>query len=369
MNTDLSRKRVLLMSNRLTGQHRQFVPLLASGCEIVEARDEIEAFTAVKSQLLDAAILHLPLNETADMDLPAVLRGAAQAAYLPVIILADDAAEQDQCAFLDSGADDVIFLDTRPAEALSRVRALIRVKDLQDRLAKSRAELEKSLERERQLLAALRRDNARLRSLATTDPLTRVQNLRSYEEILEHEFKVARRYKQPLSLLTLDVDHFKVVNDVHGHPSGDYVLKETAVILTQSVRDSDVVARTGGEEFTIILPKADCRQARQFAERIRREVCSRQFAVYGSNIHITVSVGTATYGEDAEITDFDMLAYCADQALLISKDTGRDRVVSFCDLNPKVRERLRRQYLAMPQAVEDKQCEASGRAAVTSSRL
>jgi two-component system cell cycle response regulator len=133
------------------------------------------------------------------------------------------------------------------------------VKDLHDKLAASRLALQEALRRERKLLAKLRRDNAHLQALVTTDPLTHVQNRRSFRDILDHEFKMARRYNQPLGLLALDVDHFKVVNDSHGHPSGDYVLKELAVILTRSVRESDVVARTGGEEFCVLLPKAATR--------------------------------------------------------------------------------------------------------------
>jgi diguanylate cyclase len=148
----------------------------------------------------------------------------------------------------------------------------------------------------------------------------------------------------------LDVDHFKIVNDTHGHPSGDYVLKELAVILKNSVRDSDVVARTGGEEFSVILPKADREQAAQFAERIRCETSQREFDVYGKKIHVTISIGFATYPLDAEITDAEMLVYFADQALLHAKESGRDRVVPFGELDLVVRRRLRRQHLQMKEA-------------------
>jgi len=155
---------------------------------------------------------------------------------------------------------------------------------------------------------------------------------------------MAARYDQPLSLLVLDVDHFKLVNDAFGHPTGDYVLKELAVILQQSVRDSDVVARTGGEEFCILLPKAGPRQAARSAHRIHKEVQSRKFAAYGNRLHVTVSIGWATYPDDPEATDRDKLVYFADQALLVAKETGRNRVVGFHSLDPAVRSRLHRQY-------------------------
>jgi diguanylate cyclase (GGDEF)-like protein len=185
-----------------------------------------------------------------------------------------------------------------------------------------------------------------------------VQNVRSFRDILEHEFRIAKRYNQHLSLLVLDVDHFKLVNDNHGHPSGDYVLKEMAVTMKQSVRESDVVSRTGGEEFAVILPKADRSQAAMFAERIRRTIASREFTVYGRSIRVTASVGCTCYPADAEATEADMLVYFADQALLSAKESGRDRVVEFHELAPEVRRRLRRQYLQMrSQAEENAICE------------
>ena len=306
-----------------------------------------------RNRWVDLALLHLPLDDLVAMDLPNVLRNVSSSSYLPVIIMADSPAEQHRCRFLDSGADEVMCTSVSADELVARVRAALRVKELHDQLAASRLALHEALRRERKLLTKLRRDNAHLQALATIDPLTRVQNRRSMRDILDHEFKIAKRYGQPLSLLTLDVDHFKVVNDTHGHPSGDYVLKELAVILTRSVRESDVVARTGGEEFCVLLPKADADQAAQLAERIRREVAARTFRVYGRTIHVTTSLGSATWPGDAEITEPDMLVYFADQALLVAKETGRDRVVAVRDLDPAVRCRLRRQYQAVNSPIEE----------------
>ncbi|MBS3733701.1 MAG: diguanylate cyclase [Phycisphaerae bacterium] len=321
--------------------------LTAARWHVTGVSDEIEAFSTLRSGQADLVLLHLPVQETMDMDLPAVLRSVADDAYLPVMILAGDADEDETCAYLDSGADEVVSADAAPAELIARARALLRIKDLHDQLAASRASLGQALQRERKLMTQLRRDNAELRDLATTDPLTRVQNVRSFHDLLAHEFHVAKRYGKPLSVLMLDLDHFKVINDTHGHPSGDYVLKELAVILRQSVRESDGVARTGGEEFAMILPRASRDQARCFAERIRQEVDRRTFSVHGHDIHVTASVGTATFPEDAEITDPEMLFYCADQALLEAKESGRDRVTAFGDLAPEVRRRLRSGYLAV----------------------
>lgn len=343
---------ILLMSNEFGDQSELVRSLDLPGWQLLRVAEWIDALTAAKNRHVDLALLHLPPDDMVATDFPDVLREVSAAAYLPVIIMTDSPAETFRCRALNSGADDVICTSTSTDELAARIGAMLRIKELHDRLAASRTALEEALKRERKLLAKLRRENDHLQALCTTDPLTHVQNRRSFQEIFDHEFKIARRYGQPLSLLTLDVDHFKVVNDAHGHPSGDYVLKELAVILTQSVRESDVVARTGGEEFSILLPKATRQQAAQFAERIRQEVYERKFIVFGQTIHVTISIGSATYPADAEITEPEMLVYFADQALLMAKETGRDRVVAVCNLDGVVRRRLRRQYQAMPATAD-----------------
>jgi len=325
--------------------------------EIVAIEDEIDAFAAVRGQRIDLVILNMSLNDSIDSDIPNVLRGISPQQYLPVMVMSTDSAEDQRCRFLDSGVDDVISEDTAAVEVRARVRAMLRIKDLYDQLASSRAALERVLDREQELMERLREDNKALKAKCTTDPLTHVRNVRSFGGILEHEFKSARRYGGALSILALDIDHFKLINDTYGHHSGDYVLKELAVIMTRSVRESDVVARTGGEEFCVLLPKADQDQAATFAERIRKEVCARKFTVFGKDIHVTVSIGQATFPDNAEVTAPGMLTYFADQALLQAKDTGRDRVVKFSDMPREMRLRLRKQQLDAPQGDWSGQCE------------
>jgi diguanylate cyclase (GGDEF)-like protein len=176
------------------------------------------------------------------------------------------------------------------------------------------------------------------------DPLTGVQNTRSFRETLRHEFSVARRYDSPLSLLMMDVDHFKALNDTHGHPSGDGVLKQLAGLVKRCVRASDVVARTGGDEFAVILVKANRQQAVQLASRIHQEVSKSPFVVHGREICVEVSIGLATYPDHGEIEDPDMLVYFSDQALLEAKETGRNRLVTMDEIPEAVRSRLHRQY-------------------------
>ena len=320
--------------------------LALSGWRTARAATPAEASSAVCGGGVDVVILHVSDCSADATDLPAMLRVESGVSYLPVIVLNFRLDEQTSCRFLNAGADDVAGDDISPAELDARLRALARGKALNDELYVSKEALSASLQRERALMKQLRRDNAHLLTLSTTDPLTHLQNIRHFDSFLENEFRITRRYNRRLSLLALDLDHFKIVNDMYGHPSGDYVLKEFAVILERTVRDSDVVARTGGEEFSIILPDAGRDQARQFAQRIRQEVNRRKFIVFGQTIHVTTSIGLASYPEDAEITDPHMLVYLADQALLRAKQLGRDRFVALSDLDAPTRYQFRRQYQA-----------------------
>ena len=293
---------------------------------------------------IDIIVLHDNPTCPVRTDLLERIRSGADDVYIPIVILVPVYNERRYCSYLEAGADDVLP-ETVPISLLdARLRALFRVKVYLDELRLANRSLDASLRQERAVLNQLRRDNAHLLALSTTDPLTHLQNIRYFNSFLEKAFKIARRYNRSLSLLAFDLDHFKVVNDDYGHLSGDYVLKEFAVILRRGVRDSDVVARTGGEEFGIILPDAGRDQARRFAQRIRQAVKRRKFTVLGRTIHVTVSVGSATYPADAEITSPNMMIYLADQALLRAKRLGRDRYVAFGQLDREMRRELCSQF-------------------------
>lgn len=345
----LDNPRILLMCRDAALSAQRKAQLARAGWHAVPVDDPVVVLSHVRAEEVDLVLLQIPLEEMIEMDLPNVLHQVYPNAYLPVVVLDAGLAPKDRCRFLESGADEFITRDMTADEMIARIRVVLRIKDLHDRLCESQEALEESLRRERALLDELRQDNAHLKTLATTDPLTKVENVRSWREVLDHEFRMAKRYSHPLSLLMFDVDHFKLVNDTYGHPSGDYVLKELAVILKQSLRESDVVARVGGEEFSVVLPRADRRQAEALALRIRQAVRDRWFSVYGHEFCITISVGAATYPQDAEITDPQMLWYFADHALLAAKDSGRDRLVTVQSLRPKIRRRLGRQFHQMSE--------------------
>jgi two-component system cell cycle response regulator len=177
-----------------------------------------------------------------------------------------------------------------------------------------------------QIMESTKADNARLEALASTDPLTDVLNRRALDERLAVELERARRYTSEVTLLMVDIDHFKRVNDTHGHLVGDDVLMEVAALLTQTVRTTDIVARYGGEEFAIILPETGEEGAIRFAERIRERMEGNAFRVDDTlTLRVTASIGVATYPAPKVDTVEDLIAR-ADQALYRAKAEGRNRV-------------------------------------------
>ncbi len=169
-------------------------------------------------------------------------------------------------------------------------------------------------------------DNRRLEQLAHTDPLTKALNRRALSERLGAEMERVRRYNTTMSLLLIDLDHFKLINDTHGHLAGDDVLVEVAGMLQRVVRAVDIVARYGGEEFVIVLPETGAPGAEAFAERLRELIEGHGFAVSrGRPIRLTTSIGVSSFpGFGVESVE-DLLAN-ADQALYRAKTEGRNRV-------------------------------------------
>src|SRR5216683_2277508 len=162
--------------------------------------------------------------------------------------------------------------------------------------------------------------------LATTDGLTGLLNRRTLSAQLAARVREAQRYRRPLSLLLLDVDHFKKVNDTHGHPAGDAVLRGVSAVARAQARETDLVARYGGEELAVVLPETDAAGARAIAERLRAAVESTAHASDQGALRVTVSVGVATWPGGGQ--NPDELLTTADRALYRAKQTGRNRVES-----------------------------------------
>jgi diguanylate cyclase (GGDEF)-like protein len=165
-----------------------------------------------------------------------------------------------------------------------------------------------------------------MRRLAITDDLTNIYNRRHFLERMQSEIDRARRYGTPFSVMFIDIDNFKDLNDSYGHQVGDKILAELATILKHWARSSDIVARYGGEEFVVLLPMTDKPRSITAAERLRTRV---QRHTFYRRKKLTVSVGVASFPGDGDTTD--QLLGRVDEALYMAKKTGRNRVCAFGD--------------------------------------
>jgi two-component system, cell cycle response regulator len=160
---------------------------------------------------------------------------------------------------------------------------------------------------------------------ALRDGLTKVFNKKYFTDYLEKEFAFAARHGGPLALIFLDIDHFKKINDTHGHPAGDFVLSELSQLMAELLRTEDVLARFGGEEFTILCRGSDQNGARVVAERLRKAVEQRKLTFGGKDIPVSISLGVVSIPESG-ITDHNAFLAAADRALYEAKRSGRNRV-------------------------------------------
>jgi diguanylate cyclase (GGDEF)-like protein len=200
-----------------------------------------------------------------------------------------------------------LFLHHKPynyCELLAQISSMVRIKLLQDELKEQMEELNR---------------------LASFDALTGLYNRRLFLLRLEEELSRAARRKLPLCLLYIDIDHFKLFNDTHGHAAGDAVLRQVAEIMARGLRKSDVLGRIGGEEFSILLPETTGQGGQLISERLRQRVAETPCHFDALQLNVTISIGTL-WVTDAAAFDVDQLMRMADDALYAAKSGGRNRV-------------------------------------------
>lgn len=187
-------------------------------------------------------------------------------------------------------------------------------------------ELKDAKRRSEQLSYELKEANSRLSNLVYVDALTGLYNHRYFQESLGNELSRANRYKSPVSLILLDIDFFKKINDTYGHSVGDKVLSNISTTIKDSVRPSDTVARYGGEEFAVILPETDVTELKRLALRLRQNVEKSVTHVAEHQIRVTISAGGTAFNPNKHICDTDHIFRLADQGLYMSKENGRNQV-------------------------------------------
>ncbi len=203
-----------------------------------------------------------------------------------------------------------------------------RVEERTVRLKKTNLELEREARQRERTQEALQEANRRLEQLATTDELTDLCNRRQFLEILDREMQRRRRQDTDVALMMIDVDHFKTINDTHGHLFGDLVLKEVAKTLRRGARGTDVTARYAGDEFVVLMPDTDSEAAFNVAQRVRSGLKARTISDGTHSVTVNLSVGIAS-AEGADETDGETLIRLADEALYAAKGAGRDCVRSW----------------------------------------
>ncbi len=288
--------------------------LEARGYEVRWARTGIEGLKLARQWLPELVVLDVVLGDVDGFSVCRWLKVHADTRDIPVIMLTVRAELEARVEGLQVGANDYLSKPFADDELEARIFAALRVRAAQSELK----------DRNRQLEAMLQH----VESLAITDPLTGLFNRRRFGDVLRREFAVTKRYKNPLSCLMIDLDHFKVINDRFGHDAGDTVLREVAQRLGDSLREVDLTARYGGEEFAILLPLTDKPGAEIVAQRIVGFIRGMKLDIGGEYVKLTVSVGVACT-TDSRSADEEELVRMADAALYEAKATGRDRVVVY----------------------------------------
>jgi len=231
----------------------------------------------------------------------------------------------DGVVFQEEDLRFVVAMSIPAAFALENAHLQRVSKQAEECLEKARQDLEKQIS---ERTAELTQANRQLQELAVTDELTGLYNHRHLVRTLESEFNRALRYKRNFTLLMVDVDFFKQVNDAYGHPCGDLVLRELARIFTKTVRATDVVGRYGGDELAVVLLETQKEMALKISEKLRREVEKYPFKWEGEPFQVTVSIGAASAFEKG-IRDWSTLLNAADKALYQAKAGKRNTVVAF----------------------------------------
>ena len=318
--------------------------LEAFGAAVHTASDCLSAMGLVKSEDLDLIVITSCPGQFNLADTARVLKSIRTDRFIPVMaVLERDLTPERRNAILEAGVDEVVHGDTGDETLHYRLHAALRLKGAYDQVYQVRDDLDRTLARETALLKQLREDNRALKVRSITDGLTALYNYRYLIEWTKTEFKISRRYGHELSMIIIDLDHFKRVNDQYGHPFGDYVLKEVAVILKRCARESDLVARYAGDEFALVCPRTGHKEVQTLAKRILAACRKHRFLAGGERVAITLSLGAATYPADPEVISPELLVFLADQALYHSKRQGRNATASWHEIDPDTRVAIRRE--------------------------
>ncbi len=297
---------LLIVDDRQTSWQRMAQTLALEHAVDVETDPRKAVFQAAEAPF-DLAIVSLGLEDYDGLRLCSHIRSLERTRNLPLLAIADSDDNTRLMRGLEIGVNDYLIRPIDPNELLARVRTQIKKKRYAERL----------------------RDNVQMSiEAAITDALTGLHNRRYMESHLGTLVEQAIARSRPLSILILDIDFFKVINDTHGHSAGDEVLKEFSRRLQKAVRGIDLACRYGGEEFVVVMPDTDIAMATVVAERLRRRIAAEPFPINQNTrtVQATISIGIAAMRSDEDLPP--TIIKRADQALYRAKREGRNRVAA-----------------------------------------
>jgi diguanylate cyclase (GGDEF)-like protein len=311
--------RVVLVASGISLRERLADALQAMGLRVEQAADRDTALQLLRGQGVDLMLVELAEAASASLELLRSLRATAGGRHAHCIVIIPPEAEAEVARLMLAGASDYLLTNYTEAALLARLHGAQRVVALQGAVRAERESVIRSS-------GEWARSNRRLLQEALTDPLTQLANRRYGLDRLNQEWSFASHHGTQLACLMLDIDHFKAINDQHGHEVGDLVLGQIARVLEQACRKNDVVFRYGGEEFCVVCPSTGLADAVLLGERIVRAVREGRYGRIGARFPVTLSVGVAV--RSADMADPEALLARADQALYHAKTSGRDRVVA-----------------------------------------
>jgi two-component system, cell cycle response regulator len=297
---------ILIIDDRASAAQR-LAEVLQSQQRVTVVNNAEQAIQEAGKDEIDLAIVALGMEHFDGLRLASQLRANERSRQLPILVIAEGDDDSRVMRALDMGVNDFIARPIDKNELGARVRTQVR----RQRYARMlRASMQSSIE------------------LAVTDPLTGLSNRRYFTSHVTSMLGAPNAAGSDLTLLILDIDHFKRINDTYGHDVGDEVLKEFAFRMKEGVRGIDLVCRLGGEEFVIVMPETDPVLGFRIADRLRQSVAEKPFAVRGGQSHIPVTVSIGLTGLRGHDSSPDTLLKRADEALYKAKHAGRNRVIA-----------------------------------------